>query len=212
MCKEGWSSAKQTQAVLEAIGPKAAGAPAEDPVQNAMREMDARAINKPKNFTSEVKDWPRWRFGFTNYLSFVHANFPDQLELRRATNLEPSVGSEDFELSRHLFAILVGFLQDGKASVMAMALAKSRNGYRLWHQLCKEFEPVTASRSLVLLQGLMSPDFSSEAEFYDKLLLWGQKIQDYRGQWESSRPRDAHGYLVKACSCQSQRSHQLACQ
>ena len=162
---------RQTQIVLEAMGPKATGAPAEDPVQNAMREMAARAINKPKNFTSDEGG----SLG-SNYLSFVHASFPDQLELCRKSVLEPTKDSEDFAMSRHLLAILVGVLQDGKASMMAMALAQTRNGYMLWYQLCKEFEPVTSSRSLVLLQGLMSPDFSSEAEFYDKLLLWEQKI------------------------------------
>jgi hypothetical protein len=127
--------------------------------------VDTRFLSKPPAFDCKVENFSGWKFLAVNYHSLVNDANPELLEIV-AGDLHPyGIGADDgmTQLGRTLYAILTSLFVDCRGEPLNMArMVPNRNGWELWRQLIREFEPQNESRGLGLFDEILSPDFKSD--------------------------------------------------
>ena len=113
----------------------------------------SRILKAPDTFNGDdPMQFASWRFQFTSWLTFGNSRYTILLEKAEAMTSSPSIASYDTsekELAHKLYAVLTSYLR-GRCSHIIKAFAKSRDGFAIWYQLMREFEPTSRQRSLAL--------------------------------------------------------------
>ena len=154
-----------------------------------------------------------WRFQFTSWLTFGDSRYTTLLEKVEAMTTSPSIASYDApekELAHKLYAVLTSYLR-GRCSHIIKAFAKSRDGFAIWYQLMREFEPTSRQRSLALAQALASyPVFSKDKSCLESILVYEQTVQQFEESSSTTYPDELKvATLMRCCNSKSREFLQL---
>ena len=167
---------QQATVLSEIVSNAARAAESAAEAARALREAQERPRNSFSEASKVVKcseffgyatvdddqnNWRDFAFSFKAWLVFADAEFDRELALiERASDVPISLPTDPGTLQRtyKLYAILSGLLK--RRPLRIHRQVTDRNGYETWRQLCQLYEPRTKSRSISLLQALMSfPNF-----------------------------------------------------
>ena len=109
------------------------------------------------------------------------------------------------ELAHKLYAVLTNYLR-GRCSHIIKAFAKSRDGFAIWYQLMKEFEPTSRQRSLALAQALAAyPSFSKDKSCLESIL-----VQQFEESSSTTYPDELKvATLMRCCNAKLREFLQL---
>ena len=106
----------------------------------------SRILKPPDTFSGDdPMTFASWRFQFTSWLTFGDSRYATMLERVECLTAPPALSTYDDgqkELARKLYAVLTSYLR-GRWPHIIKAFAKSRDGFAIWYQLMKEFEPTS---------------------------------------------------------------------
>ena len=138
-------------------------------------------------YTTSDEDQNCWRdfaFSFKAWLIFADSGFEAELEqIEKTSDTVYSVPTNEETLQRahKLYAILSGLLRHRPLRVHKQVI--NRNGYETWRQLCQLYAPRTKSRSISLLQALMSfPAFDKSKTLLEQI----QSLERVRDEYQRS--------------------------
>ena len=121
-------------------------------------------------------------FSFKAWLTFADAEFDRELRIiEKASQTPIALPTEPDTLQRayKLYAILSGLLRHRPLRIHRQVM--DRNGFETWLQLCQLFEPRTKSRSISLLQALMSfPNFDKTHTLLEQI----QSLERIREEYQ----------------------------
>ena len=114
-------------------------------------------------------------------------------------------------MSQKLFAVLTSYLR-GRCAHLVRAEVKNKDGFRLWHTLCKEYMPNTRQRALALAQALSAyPTFHKDKSALESilaLLAFERLVIQYEEASGSSYPLELMSTTLIRC-CQPKLREQL---
>ena len=165
----------------------------------------SRILKAPDTFNGDdPMQFASWRFQFTSWLTFGDSRYTTLLEKVEAMTSSPSIGSYDTaekELAHKLYAVLTSYLR-GRCSHIIKAFAKSRDGFAIWYQLMREFEPTSRQRSLALAQALASyPVFAKDKSCLESILVYEQTVQQFEESSSTTYPDELKvATLMRCCN------------
>ena len=117
----------------------------------------------------------QWKQQFTSWLCFGDPRYVEALEnLEKKSEAPPvsSYNSDEQAMSQKLFAVLTSYLR-GRCAHLVRADSKSKDGFKLWHTLVREFMLNTRQRALALAQALSAyPAFSKDKSALESILAF----------------------------------------
>ena len=117
----------------------------------------SRILKSPDTYSGEdPMMFMQWKQQFTSWLCFGDSRYSQALENLEQKSVAPPLASynqEETDMSQKLFAVLTSYLR-GRCAHLVRAEVKNKDGFRLWHTLCKEYMPNTRQRALALATGL----------------------------------------------------------
>ena len=151
-----------------------------------------------------------WKFSFVSWLTFgdsrYQAAFTEIEKMNPNDEMKP-YNQEERELSTKLFAILTSYLK-GRCLSLVKSLSKSRDGFQLWRELHKEFEPSTRQRSLAIAQTLASyPAFPKDKSVLESILAYKQLVPQFEELSGTSYPSELKSATITKCSDAKLREH-----
>ena len=173
----------------------------------------SRILKTPDTFNGDdPMQFASWRFQFTSWLTFGDSRYTTLLEKVEAMTTSPSIASYDApekELAHKLYAVLTSYLR-GRCSHIIKAFAKSRDGFAIWYQLMREFEP-TSRQSLALAQALASyPVFSKDKSCLESILVYEQTVQQFEESSSTTYPDELKvATLMRCCNSKLREFLQL---
>ena len=144
--------------------------------------FDSRIVNKPSTIPNRDR-WSEWRFGFENFMTLIHLQFGDDLNVA-ALEVNPVDDTVDAELRRrstYLYSILAGLAKD-KSMVLVRQIRSTRNGYEVWRLLCADMEPVSDNRKLAMsikISECGQLKNKTASQFPSALFAWEEDILEY---------------------------------
>ena len=109
----------------------------------------SRILKAPHTFSGDDPvNFASWRFRFTSWLTFGDSRYTTLLEKVETMTTVWTISSYDApekELAHKLYAVLTSYLR-GRCSHIIKAFTKSRDGFVIWYQLMREFEPMALDR------------------------------------------------------------------
>ena len=190
-------TSQQAVALNEIVSNAARAAEAAAEAARALRESQDRPRNSFSEASKVVKcpeffgylttddDQNHWRdfaFAFKAWLVFADSEFDRELAVvERSTESPITLPTDSGTLQRanKLYAILSGLLRQRPLRIHRQVV--DRNGYETWRQLCQLYEPRTKSRSISLLQALMSfPNFDKSRTLLEQI----QSLERIREEYQ----------------------------
>ena len=174
----------------------------------------SRILKPPDTFNGDdPMAFASWRFQFTSWLTFGDSRYTTLLERVEALTAPPAISTYDDgqkELAHKLYAVLTSYLR-GRCSHIIKAFAKSRDGFAIWFQLMKEFEPTSRQRSLALAQALASyPVFSKDKSCLESVLVYEQTVQQFEESSSTTYPDELKvATLMRCCNSKLREFLQL---
>ena len=137
-------------------------------------------------------------------MTFGDSRYTTLLERVETLTAPPAISTYDDgqkELAHKLYAVLTSYLR-GRCSHIIKAFAKSRDGFAIWFQLMKEFEPTSRQRSLALAQALASyPGFSKDKSCLESILVYEQTVQQFEESSSTTYPDELKvATLMRCCN------------
>ena len=130
----------------------------------------------------DQNNWRDFAFSFKAWLTFADAEFDRELGvIEKASQTPIALPTEPDTLqgAYKLYAILSGLLRHRPLRIHRQVV--DRNGFETWHQLCQLFEPRTKSRSISLLQALISfPNFDKTRTLLEQI----QSLERIREEYQ----------------------------
>ncbi len=173
----------------------------------------SRILKAPDTFNGDdPMQFAAWRFQFTSWLTFGD-RYTTLLEKVEAMTTSPAIASYDTaekELAHKLYAVLTSYLR-GRCSHIIKAFSKSRDGFAIWYQLMREFEPTSRQRSLALAQALASyPVFSKDKSCLESILVYEQTVQQFEEKSGTTYPGELKvATLMRCCNAKLREFLQL---
>ena len=174
----------------------------------------SRILKPPDTFNGDdPMAFASWRFQFTSWLTFGDSRYTTLLDRVEALTAPPAISTYDDgqkELAHKLYAVLTSYLR-GRCSHIIKAFAKSRDGFAIWFQLMKEFEPTSRQRSLALAQALASyPVFSKDKSCLESVLVYEQTVQQFEESSSTTYPDELKvATLMRCCNSKLREFLQL---
>ena len=174
----------------------------------------SRILKAPDTFNGDYPmAFASWRFQFTSWLTFGDSRYTTLLEKVESLTSAPSITTYDTpekELAHKLYAVLTSYLR-GRCSHIIKAFAKSRDGFAIWYQLMREFEPTSRQRSLALAQALASyPVFAKDKSCLESILVYEQTVQQFEESSSTTYPDELKvATLMRCCNSKLREFLQL---
>ena len=153
----------------------------------------------------------QWKQQFTSWLCFGDSRYSQALENLEQKSVAPPLtayNQEETDMSQKLFAVLTSYLR-GRCAHLVRAEVKNKDGFRLWHTLCKEYMPNTRQRALALAQALSAyPTFHKDKSALESVLAFEQLVIQYEEASGSSYPLELMSATLIRC-CQPKLREQL---
>ena len=165
----------------------------------------SRILKAPDTFSGDdPMTFASWRFQFTSWLTFGDSRCSTLLEKVESLTSAPSITTYDApekELAHKLYAVLTSYLR-GRCSHIIKSFAKSRDGFAIWYQLMREFEPTSRQRSLALAQALASyPVFAKDKSCLESILVYEQTVQQFEESSNTTYPDELKvATLMRCCN------------
>ena len=173
----------------------------------------SRILKAPDTFSGDdPMTLASWRFQFTSWLTFGDSRYTTLLEKVESLTSAPSITTYDpeKELAHKLYAVLTSYLR-GRCSHIIKSFAKSRDGFAIWYQLMREFEPTSRQRSLALAQALASyPVFAKDKCCLESILVYEQTVQQFEESSSTTYPDELKvATLMRCCNSKLREFLQL---
>jgi hypothetical protein len=149
----------------------------------------SKVVKCPEFFGYPTSDedqncWRDFAFSFKAWLIFADSGFEaelEQIEKTSDTVFSVPTNAETLQRAHKLYAILSGLLRHRPLRFHKQVI--DRNGYETWRQLCQLYAPRTKSRSISLLQALMSfPAFDKSKTLLEQI----QSLERVRDEYQRS--------------------------
>lgn len=145
--------------------------------------MDPRLLpGKPEKFNGRPEEWVDFKDDFLGYVGLFNRRYHHVLSTITKDSDFPKMsdlGEDDATHALTVYHILKGFMaKKGKGRTIVRA-RKDQHGLLAWRDLCKEFDPKTATQNLGSLGALMEYDFGELWEIGEKLLTFETAIEKY---------------------------------
>ena len=151
-----------------------------------------------------------WKFIFISWLTFAEPQYQQLLEKveqmdRLATMSEYT---EDVkQLSTRLFSILTSYLR-GRCLQLVRSDVDTRDGFRLWKVMHREYLPSSRARSLALAQALPAyPSISKEKTVMESVLNYEQLVHELEKISGTTYPAELKSATLVRCSENRLREH-----
>lgn len=174
----------------------------------------SRILKAPHTFSGDdPMSFASWRFQFTSWLTFGDSRYSTLLEKVESLTTAPAISTYDApekELAHKLYAVLTSYLR-GRCSHIIKAFSKSRDGFAIWYQLMREFEPTSRQRSLALAQALASyPVFAKDKSCLESILVYEQTVQQFEESSGTTYPDELKvATLMRCCTAKLREFLQL---
>ena len=174
----------------------------------------SRILKAPDTFSGDdPMSFASWRFQFTSWLTFGDSRYSTLLEKVESLTAAPAISTYDApekELAHKLYAVLTSYLR-GRCSHIIKAFSKSRDGFAIWYQLMREFEPTSRQRSLALSQALASyPVFAKDKSCLESILVYEQTVQQFEESSGTTYPDELKvATLMRCCTAKLREFLQL---
>ncbi len=174
----------------------------------------SRILKAPDTFSGDdPMTFASWRFQFTSWLTFGDSSYTTLLDKVGSLTSAPSITTYDAsekELAHKLYAVLTSYLR-GRCSHIIKSFAKSRDGFAIWYQLMREFEPTSRQRSLALAQALASyPVFAKDKSCLESILVYEQTVQQFEESSSTTYPDELKvATLMRCCNSKLREFLQL---
>ena len=188
------------EALVELIGNAARAAQSAAEAAQLMKEASeaksrnnfseaSKVVKCPEFFGYPTADedqntWRDFSFAFKAWLVFADSNYEDEMKQIEDTSdkvYSVPTNAETLQRSHKLYAILSGLLRHRPLRIHKQVL--DRNGFETWRQLCQLYAPRTKSRSISLLQALMSfPAFDKSRTLLEQI----QSLERVRDEYQRS--------------------------
>ena len=153
----------------------------------------------------------QWKQQFTSWLCFGDSRYVEALEaLEKKPEAPPltAYNADEKDMSQKLFAVLTSYLR-GRCAHLVRSEAKHKDGFKLWHTLCREYMPNTRQRALALAQALSAyPVFGKEKSSLESILAFEQLVMQYEEASGSTYPLELMSATLIRC-CQPKLREQL---
>ena len=140
----------------------------------------------------DQNSWRDFAFSFKAWLVFADSGFEAelaQIEKTSDTVFSMPTNEETLQRAHKLYAILSGLLRHRPLRIHRQVM--DRNGYETWRQLCQLYAPRTKSRSISLLQALMSfPAFDKSRTLLEQIQSLERVRDEYQRSTNVSLPDD----------------------
>ena len=172
----------------------------------------SRILKSPDTYSGEdPMMFMQWKQQFTSWLCFGDSRYSQALENLEQKSVAPPLtayNQEETDMSQKLFAVLTSYLR-GRCAHLVRAEVKNKDGFRLWHTLCKEYMPNTRQRALALAQALSAyPTFHKDKSALESVLAFEQLVIQYEEASGSSYPLELMSATLIRC-CQPKLREQL---
>ena len=111
----------------------------------------SRILKTPDVYSGDdLMLFQQWKQQFTSCLCFGDSRYVEALEaLEKKPEAPPSTAynADEKDMSQKLFAVLTSYLR-GRCAHLVRSESKHKDGFKLWHTLCREYMPNTRQRAL----------------------------------------------------------------
>ena len=166
----------------------------------------SRILKAPDTFSGDdPMSFASWRFQITSWLTFSDSRYTTLLEKVETMTTAPTISTYDApekELAHKLYAVLTSYLR-GRCSHIIKAFSKSRDGFAIWYQLIREFEPSSRQRSLALISSSLGPYpvFAKEKSCLESILVYEQTVQQFEESSGTTYPDELKvATLMRCCN------------
>ena len=153
----------------------------------------------------------QWKQQFTSWLCFGDSRYVEALEaLEKKPEAPPltAYNADEKDMSQKLFAVLTSYLR-GRCAHLVRSEAKHKDGFKLWHTLCREYMPNTRQRALALAQALSAyPVLGRDKSSLESILAFEQLVMQYEEASGSTYPLELMSATLIRC-CQPKLREQL---
>ena len=174
-------------------------------------ESATKILKAPETFSGEeILNFPSWKMQFESWLCFGDSRFSNLLSRVESQPIEPdtsSYGTEQMALANKFYAILSSYLR-GRCLQLVRSNSQTKDGFKLWFQLCREFIPSTRQRSLALAQTLgQYPNFPAKVSMLENILQYENLVSQYEMASGQTYPEDLRSATLIRCAPQKLRDH-----
>eukprot|EP00435_Cladocopium_sp_Y103_P023681 s1403_g5.t1 len=172
----------------------------------------SRIVKPPDTYTGDdPMMFMQWKQQFASWSCFGDSRYVEALEnLEKKSEALPltAYNLDERDMSQKLFAVLTSYLR-GRCSHLVRAETKNKDGFRLWHTLCKEYMPNTRRRALALAQASGAyPTFNKDKTALESILAFEQLVIQYEEASGSTYPLELMSATLIRC-CQPKLREQL---
>eukprot|EP00971_Amphidinium_carterae_P330268 6463206-Amphidinium_carterae.1 len=145
--------------------------------------IDTRALTKIRAFDGKESSWRDWSFQFESYCGLLSAALHRHMtEVKNVTTPLHSMQilQDDLAvLSRSMFFLLVQLV--GGVAMTIVRGVEEQHGFEAWRRLCQHYEPQVATRTVGVLQTLLSPVFRTDSLqlWHEDFLKWESELRHY---------------------------------
>ena len=155
-----------------------------------------------------------WKMQFESWLCFGDEKYTNLLSKEERQEAEPDItiySTEQAAMARKSHAVLSSYLR-GRCLHLVRANQESKDGPRLWYQLCKEYWPSTRQRALALAQALSQlPTFNPKVTLPESISQFEQLRAQYETASKQTCPSDLKsGTLIKCAPAKFKGHLQLS--
>ena len=170
-----------------------------------------KILKSPDMFSGDdALAFPGWRFQFTSWLTYGESKYVQMLQRIETMTTMPDITTyqeHEKELAHRLYAVLTSYLK-GRCGHMCKAASRTRDGFAVWWQLIREFEPSTRQRSLALAQALSSyPAFPKDKSCLESILIYEETVQRFEESSGNRYPDELKIATLVRCAPQRLREH-----
>jgi len=185
----------------------ASGAGANDGLSAA-----SRILKSPDVYSGDdPMMFQQWKQQFTSWLCFGDSRYVEALDnLEKKAEAPPltDYNANERDMSQKLFAVLTSYLR-GRCAHLVRAESKTKDGFKLWHTLVREYMPNTRQRALALAQALGAyPVFGKDKSSLESILAFEQLVMQYEEASGSTYPLELMSATLIRC-CQPKLREQL---
>ena len=105
---------------------------------------------------------------FTSWLAYGESKYVAMLQKIESLATAPDISTyspEERNLAHRLYAVLTSYLK-GRCGLLCKSMAKSSDGFAVWYQLIREFEPSSQQRALAITGSFIIPSVPDRSELF----------------------------------------------
>ena len=148
-----------------------------------LQGMPAMAEAATRAATAAERALEKLCFGDSRYVEAL-----ENLEKKYEALTLTAYNADEKDMSQKLFAVLTSYLR-GWCAHLVRSESKNKDGFKLWHTLCREYIPNTRQRALALSQALSAYTvLGKDKSSLESILAFEQLVLQYEEASGSTYP------------------------